>query len=284
MKILVLGSSGQIGSHLCDFLRKRNQEVIEFDIVRNSEEDLRINQNKTLDEAMSVCDFVYFLAFDVGGSRYLKKYQHSFEFTHNNIQLMANTFESIKKHSKPFIFASSQMSNMDYSPYGNQKRLGEHYTKLLNGLVVKFWNVYGVEKDLDKSHVITDFILKAKNTGKIDMITDGSEERQFLYAEDCCEALEIVRHNYNNIDRNESLDIAYHKWNSIVDIAKEITKSIPAEIIPGQHTDVVQMCKKNEPNPYVLKFWKPKITLEEGIKIMCDYYLNSNNPTTTNQI
>ena len=27
---------------------------------------------------------------------------------------------------------------------------------------------------------------------KFEMMTDGTEERQFLYAEDCCEALETV--------------------------------------------------------------------------------------------
>ena len=26
---------------------------------------------------------------------------------------------------------------------------------LLKGLTVKFWNVYGIEKDMDKAHVIT---------------------------------------------------------------------------------------------------------------------------------
>ena len=63
-----------------------------------------------------------------------------------------------KDYSKPFVFASSQMSNMSYSPYGVMKRVGELYTKSLNGLIVKFWNVYGIEKDMEKAHVITDFI------------------------------------------------------------------------------------------------------------------------------
>jgi len=45
------------------------------------------------------------------------------------------------------------MSNMSYSPYGVLKRVGELYTQTLNGLTVKFWNVYGVENDREKSHV-----------------------------------------------------------------------------------------------------------------------------------
>jgi hypothetical protein len=42
------------------------------------------------------------------------------------------------------------MSNMSYSPYGVLKNVGELYTKSLNGLIVKFWNVYGIEKTMKK--------------------------------------------------------------------------------------------------------------------------------------
>ena len=45
---------------------------------------------------------------------------------------------------------------------------------------------------MEKAHVITDFIRKGFETGVIDMMTDGTEERQFLYAEDCCKALKII--------------------------------------------------------------------------------------------
>ena len=42
MKYLVLGSAGQIGAELCKFLKNNGNEVIEFDIVNSTEEDLRI--------------------------------------------------------------------------------------------------------------------------------------------------------------------------------------------------------------------------------------------------
>ena len=43
---------------------------------------------------------------------------------------------------------------MDFSSYGVLKKIGEDITKSLNCLYVKFWNVYGVEKDKEKAHVI----------------------------------------------------------------------------------------------------------------------------------
>ena len=82
----------------------------------------------------------------MGGSRYLKKYQNTYDFLINNIFIIGNVFKLLKKHNKKFVFASSQMSNMDFSPYGTLKRLGENFTGSLNCLYVKFWNVYGMKK------------------------------------------------------------------------------------------------------------------------------------------
>ncbi len=125
MKYLVLGSEGQVGLELCKFLKNEGHEVLEFDIAKNSSQDLRIPN--IIDDLVKESDFVMFLAFDVGGSRYLKKYQHTYDFIENNTKLTLFTYESLKKHNKPFIFASSQMANMSYSPYGVCKSLGEIY-------------------------------------------------------------------------------------------------------------------------------------------------------------
>ena len=147
MKITVLGSSGQIGTYLTEYLREKGHVVEEFDVVNGPSQDMTVIPNQYLEFKIRDSDFVFFLAFDVGGSRYLKKYQHTYAFINNNTRIMANVFQWLKEYRKPFVFASSQMSNMSYSPYGVLKNVGELYTKSLNGLIVKFWNVYGVEKD-----------------------------------------------------------------------------------------------------------------------------------------
>ena len=269
MKYLVLGSAGQIGDCLCSYLRNKGHDVLEFDIVNNQFQDLRIQGNEILEDLISKSDFIYFMAFDVGGSRYLAKYQHTFDFLHNNIRLMSNTFELIKKHNKKFIFASSQMSNMSYSPYGVAKAIGERYTDALDGLTVKFWNVYGPEKDLEKSHVITDFILKAKDTGVINMLSDGLEQRQFLHADDCSDCLLELSLVYDKLDKSREYHITNFKWNSIIDVANIVASNFDnVKIVPGESKDVVQLDKRNEADDYILKFWNPKIELEEGIKMI----------------
>ena len=180
MKYLILGSSGQIGSALTQWCDANSIQFTEFDLVRDPTEDLRLENNERLNEELADADFVMFLAYDVGGSRYLKGKQDQFEFISNNTRLMENTFRSLKDSGKPFIFVSSQMANLSFSPYGALKAVGEHYTRALGGIVVKLWNVYGVETDLAKSHVITDFIHKANDTKCIDMITDGPPTRNWV--------------------------------------------------------------------------------------------------------
>ena len=183
---------------------------------------------------------------------------------------MANAFGLLEKYDKPFVFASSQMSNMSYSPYGTLKRVGELYTESLGGLIVKFWNVYGIEKDHDKAHVITDFIRKGFEEGDFEMMTDGEEVRQFLYAEDCCEGLEAVMKNYDEFYANDPLHITNFDYTSIREVAIIIENEFkligkPINILPGEASDSVQLDKRNEADRFIEKYWSPKTDLETGI-------------------
>ena len=271
MRVTILGSSGQIGAYLTEYLRKKGHEVTEFDKNNDEKQDMTVIPNLRLHGAIMNSDFVFFLAFDVGGSHYLKKYQHTFGFLDNNARMMVNAFEYIQKYKKPFVFASSQMSNMSYSPYGVMKRVGELYTKSLNGLIVKFWNVFGIEKDMEKAHVITDFIKKGFETGTIDMMTDGSEHREFLYAEDCCQALETVMEKYSDFTSDDNLHITTGVSTSILEIArniqslfKEIGKEV--DVSPSPSKDEVQKDARNVPDPYIRRVWEPKTSVPDGIK------------------
>ena len=276
MIITILGSSGQIGAYLTEHLRSKGHEVIEIDKELGPQHNLTVIPNDFVECQIKRSDFVFVLAFDVGGSRYLKKYQHTFDFVNNNARMMANVFTMLEKYRKRFVFASSQMSNMGYSPYGVLKRVGELYTSTLKGLTVKFWNVYGIENDMEKAHVITDFIRKGFEETEFEMLTDGTEERQFLYAEDCCEALEAVMENYTDFKPEDPLHITSFHSNTIREVANIIQGCFSMEgrhdvkIISGLAKDSVQMDKRNEANTYILDWWVPKTTIDVGIRKVFD--------------
>ena len=280
MRVTILGSSGQIGSYLSKYLSKKGCIVREFDVLNGEHQDMTHIPNTYLRNAIMESDFVFFLAFDVGGSHYLKKYQHTFKFINNNTRIMANVFGYLEDYQVPFVFASSQMSNMGYSPYGVMKRVGELYTRSLNGSIVKFWNVFGIEKDMEKAHVITDFIVKGFETGVIDMMTDGTEEREFLYAEDCCEALETIMGCYDQFTCDDELHITTGVSTSILEIAqiiqvlfRNIGKEI--EVIPASSKDEVQKDARNLSDPFIERWWRPKTDVVDGIsKVFNEIKLN----------
>ena len=53
-KILILGSEGQIGGHLVEFLKNKNKyEIIKFDIVLGKKFDIRNYKNSLLEKNRS---------------------------------------------------------------------------------------------------------------------------------------------------------------------------------------------------------------------------------------
>lgn len=257
MKVVVLGSEGIIGNSLSIHLEKCGHDVIRWDIRLSLEHDLSniVNMHR-LKSIIDECDFVFFLAYDVGGAKYLANV--SVDFINRNVMIMFNTFNILE--NKKFIFASSTMYNME-SVYGTLKHLGEHYTSTLGGLSVRFWNVYGYEESSEKSHVIADMIHKWKTKGYIDLMTTGDEERQFLHTDDCAKCLIKVLENYDEIIKTEkSVDISSFEWKKIKDVAKFICDDIRVTDVKITNHD-----RRNEPREFILKYWKPEIQLGNAI-------------------
>ena len=265
MSHLVLGSAGQIGRALVDYLATKGEPVETFDIQDSKEQDLRTLDNPHLEQAIARASYVYFLAYDVGGSRYLQEHQHKREFILNNLRLMTNTFATLQRHDTPFLFTSSQMADMPHSTYGALKAVGEHATLSLGGTVVRLWNVYGLELDLNKSHVITDLVLSAIRHQKISIRTTGEETRQFLHATDCSRCLYSLSQD-SQVHASASYDVTSFEWTAIKDIAAMVSRlydDAPIEI--GLNCDAVQQSIDVPPRRDVLGFWKPEISLFDGI-------------------
>ena len=60
-KILILGSEGQIGTHLVDYLKsKKIFKIIKFDLILGKKFDLRNFNNNLLKKYIQQSDFVFF--------------------------------------------------------------------------------------------------------------------------------------------------------------------------------------------------------------------------------
>jgi len=124
---------------------------------------------------------------------------------------------------------------------------------------------------MEKAHVITDFIRRGFEETEFEMLTDGTEQRQFLYAEDCCEALETVMECYSDFKPTDPLHITSFNATSIAEIASHIQgyfngiRKYDVKIKPGFAKDSVQMDKRNEADTYITGWWLPKTGISEGI-------------------
>lgn len=219
---LVLGGSGTIGTALCSHLKDIGEEVINLDIKDGF--DIRIENLYS----HSKVDYIWFLAWDVGGAKYLTNEKHMLNIIRNNTIICQQVFSFIENTKIPFMFASSQLAAPD-TPYGVTKLLGEEWARQLQGQIVSFWNVYGWEEPGEKSHVIPDLIIKGLTEKKIELITDGQEERQFIYMDDC------VR---NMIDIRRSgatrVDITDGHWVKIEKIANIIGEKLKVPVKLGR--------------------------------------------------
>lgn len=217
---LVLGGAGTIGTALCNYLKKMGEEVISLDIKEGF--DLRIDH---LSPYKNV-DYVWFMAWEVGGAKYLSNEKYLVDIIRKNTIICEKVFQFLEDTRLPFMFASSQLAAAD-TPYGVTKLLGEEWTRLLNGQICRFWNVYGWEEPGEKSHVIPDLILQALTNKKIELLTDGQEQRQFIFMDDCVENMYSIR----NAGATR-VDVTNHEWVTIEHVASQIaaTHQVPLKL------------------------------------------------------
>ncbi|MFC1646671.1 NAD-dependent epimerase/dehydratase family protein [Patescibacteria group bacterium] len=271
-KNLVIGSAGFIGTPFCKFLEEKGESVTAFDIKDNKAQD-----GRSFKFDFKKYDKIYFLAWDVGGSKYLYKEDLQKAQLEWNLELMTNIFHQLDKSKKDFMFATSQLSEETDTVYGVTKRLGEVWTGLLKGVAIRIWNAYGeLEEKNVKSHVISDFIHQALETGKIEMMTDGAEWRQFTHIKDLSNAF-YMAHNLKN-RRKTIYDASSYEWVRIIDVANIIGKLIGAKVIPGDKTGHNPVPSQNMGR---VPGWLPKISLEDGISKMIKQAKNNINVKKT---
>jgi len=250
----VLGSEGFVGRSLCEYLVRQDEEVTKFDIKRSEAEDGR---TALLD--LSAVDRVYFLAWEVGGAKYLYKHENQVpQLTWNN-RLMLNIFSQLEQSGVPFLFVSSQLAEECDSVYGVTKRLGEVWTGLLGGVRVRLWNVFGGVEDItEKSHVIADFVWQAVKSKEIRMLTTGAELRQFVYIEDVCRAF----HKALTERLTGIYDVTTFEWRSVLEVANTIADITGSKVIPGTRAGSTPIT----PIKGKIPGWHAEVDLRDGLQ------------------
>mgnify|MGYP001443000851 CR=1 FL=1 len=209
MKIVVLGGSGFIGSHLCDLLSSKGHKVNIFDIKKSQYKKKNqkmyigsILDKKKLSLAVRGCDFVYHFAaladLDIASNEPLKTAKI-------NIIGTINALEICKKYNiKRFIFASSIYANAEEgSFYGSSKQAAESYIEKfyknfgLNYTILRFGSLYGNRSG--RGNGIKILINSGIKKGKL--IYGGSKRaaRKYIHVEDAANScVEVIQKKYQN--------------------------------------------------------------------------------------
>jgi nucleoside-diphosphate-sugar epimerase len=226
------------------------QEVISLDL--KTDFDLRKHSLKPY----SNFDFIWFLAWDVGGSNYLVNPDYQQDILLNNVIICERVFDFLYRSKIRFLFTTSQLSGSD-NAYGITKMLGEYWTYQIGGKLARLWNVYGWEPPGIRSHVIPDLVMMGLKEKAIYLQTSGQERRQFIFDSDCVDALIQLREtpgcNY--------ADITKPPWFTIKQVADEIGRQINVPVFRGKTIGYNKIVEPEKP----LKGWTPKIDLQQGI-------------------
>tara|TARA_Y100000294_G_scaffold53838_1_gene50752 strand:+ start:10513 stop:11373 length:861 start_codon:yes stop_codon:yes gene_type:complete len=209
MKVVVLGGSGFIGSHLCDLLSSKGYKVNIFDIKKSKY--IKKNQKmyigsildkKKLSLAIKGCDFVYNFAALADLDLALMKPLESAKI---NIVGTINALIISTKHKvKRFIHASSIYANTEEGGfYGSSKQAAESYVERfyeaygLKYTILRFGSLYGSRSD--ESNGLNTIINSGLKNKKLIYGGTSNAERKYIHVEDAVKAcIKVIQKKYKN--------------------------------------------------------------------------------------
>ncbi len=301
MHILVTGSSGTIGTRLCEKLLEKGHSVIGIDRVPNKWQksiydithilDL-LDGNKLKAESYNLkADAVVHLAANARVYDLVEDPRRALE----NMTTTFNTLEWARACGiKRFIFASSRevygnihttdpltedharIENCE-SPYTASKIAGEAmvqaYTRCygLDHTILRFSNVYGMYDDSDR--VIPLFIRHAK---KEEPLTVFGKDKclDFTYIDDTVAGIVAAIEKFDTV-KNDKYNIANGAGTTIVHLAEKIKEltasSSPITIETSRTGEVIRYVADISKAQKTLGY-DPKIPFEEGIRKTVEWY------------
>lgn len=297
MKIIITGGAGFIGSHLADFLVNLNHEVTVIDnlsigrIENISQLLQKTNFNflqsdivdfNLIENSFKNVDWVFHLA---ALADIVPSIENPKDYFHSNVNGTFNVLQACKKYKiKKIIYTASSSCYgipdnyptkesaviQPQYPYALTKNIGEqlvmHWCQLYNlpAISLRFFNVYGPRARTSGTYgaVFGVFLAQKLANKPYTVVGDGTQTRDFTYVSDIvsaihCAVKSTASGKIINIGSSNTYSI-----NHLVELLGGDVEYIPKR--PGEPdctwADISEAKKTLD--------WKPKVTLEEGVKIL----------------
>jgi UDP-glucose 4-epimerase len=301
MRVLITGSSGQIGTNLALHLIRQGHFVFGIDKRPNAWTD----EIPTLLQDLSTpqhdfkggighveyppdLDAVVHLAAHAKVHELVEQPFRALE----NVTMCFNVLEFCRHNNLPVIFSSSrevygdihryitEESHADFayteSPYSASKIAGEAFIYSyaqcygLRYLVFRFSNVYGrYDNDLERmERVIPKFIRKIKNRETI-TVYGKDKVLDFTYVDDCVDGIARgIDLLLGGGEANQTINLAYGQGNSLIKMSEYIGEALnikpEMKIEPARIGEVTHYVA-NIGKAHALLGYSPKTPLREGI-------------------
>jgi len=301
MKILVTGSSGTIGTRLCEKLLEAGHEVIGADWEpckwNEQVENLRIDIDLRHKEEFSK------LPTDVELIIHLAANARVYELVENPDRAMDNFIDTfnILEHArkngiKKMMFASSRETYGNIhlpegeaysedkahfmtceSPYTASKiggeALFEAYKRCYNidTIIFRFSNVYGMYDDTIR--VVPLFYRQAK-AGETLKVFGKDKCLDFTYIDDCVDGILLSIENFESA-KNETYNLAFGEGTTIMHLAEKVV-----ELLGSSSQIEATDSRTGEVTHYIADISKakkafgydPKTSFEDGIRLSMEWY------------
>lgn len=309
-RVVVLGGAGFLGSHLCDALLRRGDEVVAVDNFCTGSKDnvkhLASTKSFSLIDA-DICDeipvagkvdLIFNFASPASPKQYLKMPLETLRVgsvgTENAIKLalqnnarliMASTSEV---YGDPLVNPQSETYFGNVNPlglrscYDEAKRFSEallmahHRTSKLNLGIVRIFNTYGPRLDPDDGRVVSTIITQAIVNHDLTIHGDGSQTRSFCYVDDLIRGIIALADSseVGPINLGNNIEITVSKLAEMV--LKLCGSKSKVVFTQAMEDDPQQRCPDLAQAKDKLG-WEPQVSVEDGLKKTIEWFKQNHN-------
>ena len=230
-KVVVIGGSGFIGSHVADYLSEAGYQVIIYDSNYSTwlskDQEMVVGDlldEKKLNQTIMDAEFVYNFAALADLNESFANPQKTISI---NILGNMNVMESCRLNNvKRFIFASTiYVNSREGGFYRCSKQASESYVKEyqrvfgLDYTIIRYGSLYGPRSD--ESNGIFRIIKSALETGVVKYEGHKESMREYIHVMDAAlSSIEILDDKYNN----KSIVLTGHEPMRVIDVLKMLAE------------------------------------------------------------
>ena len=230
-KVVVIGGSGFIGSHVADYLSEAGYQVIIYDSNYSpwlsKDQEMVVGDlldEKKLNQTIMDAEFVYNFAALADLNESFANPQKTISI---NILGNMNVMESCRLNNvKRFIFASTiYVNSREGGFYRCSKQASESYVKEyqrvfgLDYTIIRYGSLYGPRSD--ESNGIFRIIKSALETGVVKYEGHKESMREYIHVMDAAlSSIEILDDKYNN----KSIVLTGHEPMRVIDVLKMLAE------------------------------------------------------------